>query len=272
MKILTLLIFSGDRFTIKGLLDDIAKLNQSNINVTVVEWCENKKILEKKFKLYSLYEKKIKNFKVYYQKGNWEYKYPIFINKFKSKYVLLIGDDDRINIKNFEKIYKYLKLNLAGLTLSFANFRKNRDLKSNKKESEDKIRSFNIFKDIHKIGYTSCQIINNKYISKVFNSEKKYLSKTKFPQNFLILKIIKKYKNWKILSLNCIYNRVGSLDYVFKDEELLIRLKSEYLGYLIPIKKYFKNLKPHQLKKIYINIFFKNILSWWYLSLKYQGK
>ena len=48
MKILTLLIFSGDRFTIKGLVDDIAKLNQSNINVTVVEWCENKKILEKK--------------------------------------------------------------------------------------------------------------------------------------------------------------------------------------------------------------------------------
>ena len=74
------------------------------------------------------------------------------------------------------------------------------------------------------------------------------------------------------MNLNCIYNRVGSLDYVFKDQELLIRLKSEYLGYLIPIKKYFKNLNPHQLKKIYINIFFKNILSWWYLSLKYQKK
>ena len=33
------------------------------------------------------------------KKGNWEYKYPIFINKFKSKYILLIGDDDRINQK-----------------------------------------------------------------------------------------------------------------------------------------------------------------------------
>ena len=73
MKKLTILIFSGDRFTIKGLLDDIAKLNQSNINVVVVEWCENKKILKKKFKLYSLYKKKIKNFKVHYQKGNWDF-------------------------------------------------------------------------------------------------------------------------------------------------------------------------------------------------------
>lgn len=272
MKTLTLLIFSGDRFNIKGLLDDITKLNQSRLNVAVVEWCENKKILDKKFKLYSSYKKKIKNLKVYYQKGNWEFKYPIFINKFKSKYILLIGDDDRINIKNFEKIYKYLDLNLSGLTLSFTNFKNNKDLSIKKEYTTDEVRLFNIFKDVHRIGYTSCQIINVKFISQVLKTEKKYLLKTKFPQNFLILKIIKKFKNWKILNINCIYNRVGSLDYVYKDDQLLTRLKSEYLGYLIPIKKNFKNFNLKQLDKIYTNIFFKNILSWWYLAIKYHGK
>ena len=48
MKPLTILIFSGDRFNIDDLLTDIIKLNQSNLNVRVVEWSEDKKILKKK--------------------------------------------------------------------------------------------------------------------------------------------------------------------------------------------------------------------------------
>ena len=48
MKLLTILIFSGDRFNIKELLNDISKLNLRNINVRVVEWSENKSILRKK--------------------------------------------------------------------------------------------------------------------------------------------------------------------------------------------------------------------------------
>ena len=46
MKTLTLLIFSGERFTIRSLLNDITKLNNLNLNVVVVEWSE-KTILRK---------------------------------------------------------------------------------------------------------------------------------------------------------------------------------------------------------------------------------
>jgi hypothetical protein len=50
MKILTILIFSGDRFCIKNLLNDIVKLDNKNIDIKVVEWTEKKKILIKKKK------------------------------------------------------------------------------------------------------------------------------------------------------------------------------------------------------------------------------
>ena len=60
-----------------------------------------KKTKKKKNKIYKIYKKKILNLKVFYDQGNWEYKYKKYINKFKSKYILLIGDDDRINVDNF---------------------------------------------------------------------------------------------------------------------------------------------------------------------------
>ena len=69
-----------------------------------------------------------------------------------------------------------------------------------------------MIRDLNKIGYPSCQIINVKLLKAVFKKEKKYLLKTKFPQNFLILKLINKYKNWKILELNCIFNHLVSFD------------------------------------------------------------
>ena len=272
MKLLTILIFSGDRLNIKDLLNDITKLNQKNLNVRVVEWSENKDILKKKKKIYNLFKKKISNFKVIYQKGSWELKYSKFINKFVSKYILLLGDDDRINIINFKKINQYLYSDFSGITLSFNNFKTKKDLKKNNFYSKDNIRSFNLVRDSNKIGYTSCQIINVKLLKAVFKKEKKYLLKTKFPQNFLILKLINKYKNWKILELNCIFNHLVSFDDKWIKEELLIRLKSEYLGYFIPIKKYFSNLESKKIQKIYLNIFFKNIISWIFLSVKHFGK
>ena len=55
MKILTILIFSGDRLTIEQLLDDIEKLKEFNIDVVIVEWTKNKKNLNKKTKIYKKY-------------------------------------------------------------------------------------------------------------------------------------------------------------------------------------------------------------------------
>ena len=61
MKILTILVFSGDRFNVKDLLNDISKLDISKIKVAVVEWSENRDILFKKRKIYrSFIKKKLK--------------------------------------------------------------------------------------------------------------------------------------------------------------------------------------------------------------------
>ena len=117
MKILTILVFSGDRFNVKDLLNDISKLDISKIKVAVVEWSENRDILFEKRKIYRSFRKKIKDFKVYFQRGNWEYKYSKFIYKFNSKYILVIGDDDRINTKNFNKIFKHLNSDFSELQL-----------------------------------------------------------------------------------------------------------------------------------------------------------
>ena len=60
MKTLTLLIFSGERFTIRSLLNDITKLNNLNLNVVVVEWSEKKTILRKKLNFTIHIKKKLK--------------------------------------------------------------------------------------------------------------------------------------------------------------------------------------------------------------------
>ena len=99
MKLLTIIIFSGDRFAIKKLLDDLVELSNNQMDVAIIEWTEKPDILKKKKILYKNYKNKIKNFKIIYQFGNWEYKYTKFINTFNSKYVLVVGDDDRLKKK-----------------------------------------------------------------------------------------------------------------------------------------------------------------------------
>ncbi len=154
----------------------------------------------------------------------------------------------------------------------FKILKKKKDIKSLNDLSEKTIRPFNLFQDLNKIGFTSCQIINVNLINKIIKKEKKYLLQTKFPQNFIILRIIKKYGNWKMLDINSIYNQLGSFNNLWIKQNLLIRLKSEYLGYFVPVKKCYPNLNNYENNKIYNHIFFKNIVSWLFLSLKYFGK
>lgn len=273
MKILTILIFSGDRLHVNGLLKDITRINNKNLNIRLVDWTENNEILKKKKKIYSYYQKKLSNLKIFYQKGSYEFKYSKFITKFKSKYILLISDDDRLCSNNFPKIFKYLKLDFSGITLSFNNFKNYNDLKKKYHDGDGSIRGFDIYKDINRIGFISCQIIKTNLIQKIYKKEKNNLLKTQFPQNFIILRIIREFQKWKVLNLNCIFNRVGNLELYLKNpKKYLIRLKSEYIGYLTPIKNNFKHLKKNEIKEIYIIIFFKNIISWLFLSIKYCGK
>ena len=60
MKILTILIFSGERHYINDLLYDISKIDQKCLNIRLVDWTNNKKILKKKKKIYTQFKKKIK--------------------------------------------------------------------------------------------------------------------------------------------------------------------------------------------------------------------
>ena len=50
MKILTILIFSGDRLSIEELLEDISKLKKFEISIRIIDWTKDKKKLEKKKK------------------------------------------------------------------------------------------------------------------------------------------------------------------------------------------------------------------------------
>ena len=272
MKLLTIIIFSGDRFAIKKLLDDLVEISNNQMGIVVIEWSEKPDILKRKKILYKNYKNKIKNFKTIYQFGNWEYKYTKFINKFNSKYVLVIGDDDRIKKNNFSKIFKYLHFDYSGITTLYENISNTK--KNNKsKFQSDIIRPFQISNDIIDIGFTSCQIIKTDLIRKIFKKiKKKDLLSTGYPQNFIILKIIKHFNNWKILNLKCIKKNPADIKLYKKSDLLVNRLKDEYLGYLKPLKQNFSNYPKKKLNSIYSKVFFRNIISWLYICIKLYGK
>ena len=56
------------------------------------------------------------------------------------------------------------------------------------------------------------------------------------------------------------------------DEKFLLRLESEYIGYLTPLANNYSNLSRGKINNIYIKLFFRNTISWLFLSLKYHGK
>ena len=73
--------------------------------------------------------------------------------------------------------------------------------------------------------------------------------------------------------MKCIHNHAGNIDsFIERPKTILLRLKSEYRGYFIPLFNNFSNFHRNKLNKIYKQIFFKNIMSWLFLSLKYCGK
>ena len=272
MKLLTIIIFSGDRFIVKKLLNDLVEINNSQMDVVIIEWSEKQDVLKRKKILYSYYKNKIKNFKIIYQFGNWEYKYAKFINKFNSKYVLVIGDDDRLKKKNFSKIFKYLNFDYSGITTLYENISNIKKINNNKSLSK-LVRPFNISSDIIDIGFTSCQIIKTDLIKKIFKKiKKKDLLMTGYPQNFIILKIIKHFNNWKILNLMCIKKSPADIKLYKKSDLLKNRLKDEYRGYLMPVKQNFSHYPKKKLNSIYSEIFFNNIISWLYICIKLYGK
>ena len=95
---------------------------------------------------------------------------------------------------------------------------------------------------------------------------------TGYPQNFIILKIIKHFNNWKILNLTCIKKSPADVKLYKKSDLLEKRLKEEYTGYLKPVKQNFNHYPKKRLDSIYSKIFFTNIISWLYICIKIYGK
>ena len=135
------------------------------------------------------------------------------------------------------------------------------------------IRPFNLSNDVIDIGFTSCQIIKNDLIKKIFKKiKKKDLLSTGYPQNFIILKIIKNFDNWKVLNLKCIKKSPADIKLYKKSDLLENRLKDEYLGYLKPVRQNFSHYPKKKLNSIYSKIFFTNIISWLHICIKLYGK
>ena len=105
---------------------------------------ENRDILFEKEK-YIEFRKKLKILKFIFKKETLSINIQMFIYKFNSRYILVIGDDDRINTKNFNKIFKHLNSDFSGITTSFTNFKEDKDLRVYKiKNLLIKLRSFDL--------------------------------------------------------------------------------------------------------------------------------
>lgn len=266
---ITIIIFTSNRTKeFKELYEDIIK-NISNINnkpeiiiVTYGNSAQNnniKKIINKKFcrffeenKNLTLAEKLTKYFL-----------------KAKKDFIWWIGDDDRISEDSLKKINLIIKNNptIPGFTINYLA-KKNINFKFYKdKYKKIFIKNIDLKSNLHILGMGSTQIINKKlFIQTLEEIKNKYINKDYF-HLYIILKIIYKYKNWKIIKNCLVVYRVNNYNY--NNEQILNRLNSEFEGYLIPIKKIFDKKKFNLYFK---NVFFKNIISWILYNIKFNGK
>jgi|688.fasta_scaffold334263_2 hypothetical protein len=269
---LTIVIFTNSRYHyLFPLLKDIKSSNTS-IKIWIVDYGKSPdKNIYKSIKK--------KNIKVFFDKKSIKYidnsrdftnRYYKYIQIIKTKYLWFIGDDDRIDKKYFQKLIKFLRYrDNSGFTLSYISFRQENLLKKIQ-YSKNGIRekNINLANDINDFGMISTQIINTNCFRNIKNNlDKKILLNHGYPQIYIILEIIKKFKDWKKISNIIVYYRVGGIVKIKK--EILKRLNQEFRGYLLPLKqKYYLDIY----KKLFKRIFIKNILSWILFSIEICGK
>ena len=264
---LTIIILTNSRYSyLVPLLNDIIQ-SSIKIKIKVVDYGHiNKKKITPFLKNKNIQFIVDKNYETFSER------YFAYIKKIKTKYVWFIGDDDRIETKYLKLLVNFLKLkNNSGFSLNYSSFYKNEKIKKNKKNLQNiKLKPFNLLKNISNLGTIGTQIINvNSYkiISKSLN--KKILLNYGYPQIYIALKLIAKFKDWKFIENKILFYRYGN--FKINNKNLEIRLNMEFNGYLGAAKEIFGfNSKIY--KKIFKIIFFKNILSWLILALEKIGK
>ena len=261
---LTIIIFTeNEGKSLDKILNDLNKIdNKIFINIWVVNWGKTKYYKKNKIKItknkkVKLHKCKLKNFGERYIK---------YLSKVKTKYVWNIGDDDRINYKNFSILENVITKNYSGMTMSNSTFTNKVNFKKN---NNYKIKNFEIEKYIHLTGFITSQIINVEILKEKLILNKNFKI-TMYPHLYFIFYLIFKRGNWKWLQLDLVKIRINNFRYINKKYSLN-RLNNEYQGYLIPLRKFIsKNSNTYRL--CYEKLFFKNIISWINLNIKINGK
>ena len=264
---LTIVIFSNGRYNyLAPLLHDIV---QSNIKtkIQVINYGQQNK---KKIKPFL----KNKNIQFIIGKSNETFAERFFnyMKNTKTKYVWIIGDDDRIETKYLKPLINFLKFkNYSGFSLNYSSFYKNNKIKKNKEILQNiKFESFDLLKNISNLGTLGTLIINVNSFKKISKSlNKKILLNYGYPQIYIALKLITKFKDWKFIKNKILFYRYGNFE--INNKNLEIRLNMEFNGYFAAAKEIF-GIKSKMYEKIFKIIFFKNILSWIVLAIENIGK
>tara|TARA_B100000795_G_scaffold269558_1_gene259318 strand:- start:5701 stop:6630 length:930 start_codon:yes stop_codon:yes gene_type:complete len=261
---LTIIVFTqNEGQVLNNILGDLNKIdNKIPIEVWVVIWgklttFDKKVFITNKNKTLKVFKCNLKTFGERY--FNW-------VKKVKTKYLWNVGDDDRINYKNYPILENAIIRNYTGITMSFIAFTNRVNFKKN---NNYKITDIKMKKDIHLTGFITSQIINVEILRKNLIFQKKFKI-TMYPQLFYIFFLIFKKGNWKCLQVDLVRCYAGNFRYINRNSAL-DRLNNEYQGYLFPLKKYSPE-NPNVFRLYYEKIFFKNILSWINLNIRLNGK
>jgi hypothetical protein len=264
---LTIIIFSSGRHNyLTPLLHDIVQSN-IKIKIHVVDYG---KIDVKKIKPFL----KNKNIQLKIDKNHETFseRFYNYIKKIKTRYVWFIGDDDRIETRYLEPLINFLKLkNNSGFALNYSSFYKNQQIiKNNKILKSIKFRSYDLLKNINNLGTIGTQIINVNSFKKISKSlNNKILLSYGYPQVYIALKLITKFKDWKFIENKILFYRYGNFE--INKKNLEIRLYMELNGYFAAAKEIF-GINSAIYKNIFRIIFFKNIFSWLILTIENVGK
>jgi hypothetical protein len=264
---LTIVIFSNGRYDyLVPLLNDIVQSN-IKIKIQIVNFGIENKIKIKQF----LKNKNIK-FIIGKSEETFAARFFNYLKKIKTRYVWFIGDDDRIETKYLKPLINFLRLkNNSGFALNYSSFHKNKPIIKNNKILKDiKFESFDLLKNINNLGTLGTQLINVNSFKKISRSlNRKILLNYGYPQVYIALKLVTKFKDWKFIKNKILFYRYANFE--INNKNLEIRLNMEFKGYFAPAKEIF-GINSKMYKKIFIIILFKNILSWLVLTMENIGK
>jgi len=264
---LTIIIFTNSRYNyLFPLLNDIINSNLK-IKIKVVDYGHKNKKITNPFLKYKNIQ-----FITGQHKETFAERFFNYIKKTKTKYVWFIGDDDRIETEYLISLIQSLKTNNnSGFTLNYSPFHKKEKIKKNYKLKKNiEFKSFSILKDVNNLGMLGAQIINLNNFKKISKSlNKKILLNYGYPQIYIILLLINKFKDWKLIKNKILFYRYGN--FKINKRNIEDRLNFEYKGYLLPAKEIF-GFNSDTYKKIFNVIFIKNIISWLILAIENIGK